>query len=46
MIGGSDLDGDVFFVTWDVRLIPQRCDEPMHYTPPSMAITGVNRDQV
>ena len=46
MIGGSDLDGDVFWVTWDARLVPQACEEPMQYTAPSLAITGINKDQV
>mgnify|MGYP000866672328 FL=1 len=30
-ISGSDLDGDLFFVTWDARLIPAEVDEPMEY---------------
>lgn len=30
-ISGSDLDGDMFFVTWDKRLIPENVDEPMQY---------------
>nr|DAD32250.1 TPA_asm: hypothetical protein HUJ06_011101 [Nelumbo nucifera] len=29
---GSDLDGDVYFVSWDPLLIPPRQVQPMHYT--------------
>ncbi|TVU14061.1 hypothetical protein EJB05_37507 [Eragrostis curvula] len=28
---GGDLDGDLFFVTWDDQLIPEKADEPMDY---------------
>lgn len=29
---GSDMDGDVYFVSWDARLVPQRdSDDPMDY---------------
>ncbi|CAA7401361.1 unnamed protein product [Spirodela intermedia] len=30
---GSDLDGDVYFVSWDPELIPTRQVPPMDYTP-------------
>ncbi|KAJ0987264.1 hypothetical protein J5N97_005620 [Dioscorea zingiberensis] len=30
---GSDLDGDVYFVSWDPLLIPPSQDQPMDYTP-------------
>lgn len=30
---GSDLDGDIYFVSWDPDLIPPRVFEPMDYTP-------------
>ncbi|KAF8729529.1 hypothetical protein HU200_017470 [Digitaria exilis] len=30
---GSDLDGDIYFVSWDRSLIPSRMVEPMDYTP-------------
>ncbi|ONK67125.1 uncharacterized protein A4U43_C06F15970 [Asparagus officinalis] len=30
---GSDLDGDIYFVTWDLALIPPREVSPMEYTP-------------
>ena len=30
---GSDLDGDIYFVTWDPELIPPHLVEPMDYTP-------------
>lgn len=29
---GSDLDGDVYFVTWDPMLIPPEQASPMDYT--------------
>ncbi|KAL1294551.1 hypothetical protein HN51_055332 [Arachis hypogaea] len=29
---GSDLDGDIYFVSWDPELIPPRVIEPMDYT--------------
>lgn len=31
---GSDLDGDLYFVSWDKDLIPPTTDEPMDYTSP------------
>ncbi|KAL5721911.1 RNA-directed RNA polymerase [Ranunculus cassubicifolius] len=30
---GSDLDGDIYFVSWDSGLIPPRQLDPMDYTP-------------
>ncbi|CAK9215440.1 unnamed protein product [Sphagnum jensenii] len=30
---GSDLDGDLYFVSWDEYLIPPETDAPMDYTP-------------
>ncbi|XP_042480127.1 probable RNA-dependent RNA polymerase 1 isoform X2 [Macadamia integrifolia] len=30
---GSDLDGDIYFVSWDPALIPSRQIEPMEYVP-------------
>uniref|UniRef100_A0ACD5Z573 Uncharacterized protein n=1 Tax=Avena sativa TaxID=4498 RepID=A0ACD5Z573_AVESA len=30
---GSDLDGDIYFVSWDPDLIPTRMVAPMDYTP-------------
>ncbi|XP_073011077.1 probable RNA-dependent RNA polymerase 1 [Typha latifolia] len=30
---GSDLDGDIYFVSWDTTLIPPRVVSPMDYTP-------------
>jgi RNA-dependent RNA polymerase len=30
---GSDLDGDIYFVSWDHHLIPTGVVEPMDYTP-------------
>ncbi|CAO2040760.1 unnamed protein product [Urochloa humidicola] len=30
---GSDLDGDIYFVSWDQSLIPIRMVAPMDYTP-------------
>lgn len=36
---GSDLDGDIYFVSWDPELIPARMAEPMEYAPaPTMAL--------
>ena len=31
MCSGSDLDGDLYFVSWDESLIPPQVDEPMDY---------------
>lgn len=31
MCSGSDLDGDLYFVTWDESLIPPNIEEPMNY---------------
>ncbi|XP_048135421.1 RNA-dependent RNA polymerase 1-like [Rhodamnia argentea] len=30
---GSDLDGDVYFVSWDLELVPHRQIQPINYTP-------------
>ncbi|CAA3002890.1 probable RNA-dependent RNA polymerase 1 [Olea europaea subsp. europaea] len=30
---GSDLDGDIYFVCWDLELIPPKQSSPMDYTP-------------
>ncbi|CAA6656073.1 unnamed protein product [Spirodela intermedia] len=30
---GGDLDGDLYFVSWDKNLIPPTTDEPMDYIP-------------
>jgi len=30
---GSDLDGDIYFVSWDPDLIPSHMEDPMDYTP-------------
>ena len=35
---GSDLDGDLYFVTWDERLIPPVTEAPMDYHPPNPII--------
>ncbi|KAJ7530354.1 hypothetical protein O6H91_14G000300 [Diphasiastrum complanatum] len=32
---GSDLDGDLYFVSWDEGLVPPSTDPPMDYNPPS-----------
>ncbi|KAL9265309.1 RNA-dependent RNA polymerase 1-like protein [Drosera capensis] len=29
---GSDLDGDIYFVSWDPELVPPQQEEPMDYT--------------
>lgn len=29
---GGDLDGDLFFISWDEDIIPLRTDAPMDYT--------------
>lgn len=31
---GSDLDGDIYFISWDKSLIPPQQDPPMDYDPP------------
>ncbi|KAJ4961449.1 hypothetical protein NE237_021359 [Protea cynaroides] len=31
---GSDLDGDIYFVSWDPAIIPPRQIQPMEYVPP------------
>lgn len=35
---GSDLDGDLYFVSWDEALIPPEIDVPMDYCPPGAMI--------
>ena len=34
MCSGSDLDGDLYFVTWEPSLIPKHMEEPMEYDSP------------
>ncbi|CAM0904284.1 unnamed protein product [Alopecurus aequalis] len=29
---GGDLDGDLYFITWDDKLVPEKVDTPMDYT--------------
>jgi hypothetical protein len=31
---GSDLDGDLYFLSWDEALVPASADSPMDYCPP------------
>ncbi|VFQ99176.1 unnamed protein product [Cuscuta campestris] len=35
---GGDLDGDIYFISWDKNLIPNRTEEPMDYTGRSQRI--------
>eukprot|EP00249_Psilotum_nudum_P022736 c28629_g2_i1 orf=666-2285(+) len=35
---GSDLDGDIYFVSWDEGLIPTEVDPPMDYQPPAVEV--------
>lgn len=37
MCSGSDLDGDLYFVSWEPRLIPKFVEEPMNYISPKAA---------
>lgn len=37
-ISGSDLDGDLFFICWDKRLIINQNYPPMDYSPPNSKI--------
>ncbi|KAJ4457642.1 putative RNA-dependent RNA polymerase 1 [Paratrimastix pyriformis] len=38
-LSGSDLDGDLYFVTWEPRLLPPRQADPADYTaPPSQQL--------
>jgi RNA-dependent RNA polymerase len=40
MCSGSDLDGDLYFVTWDPSLLPPISAEPMDYAaPPAKVVT-------
>lgn len=41
-IAGSDLDGDVYYVCWDPRLVPEEDKEPMDYTPMMSRIVSQN----
>ena len=33
-ISGGDLDGDLYFICWDERLIPSKCDNSLKYHDP------------
>ena len=33
-ISGSDLDGDLYFISWEDRLLPPNIIPPFDYTPP------------
>lgn len=46
---GSDLDGDLYFITWDPNLIPPSEYPPMDYDPPFAAIVkdgGIQVDHI
>jgi RNA-dependent RNA polymerase len=44
MCSGSDLDGDLYFASWDDLLIPNEVHEPMDYS--SSAQTNKSTDVV
>lgn len=48
MCSGSDLDGDLYWVTWDLNLIPNETVEPMNYDAPAAAEepTPINIDKI
>ena len=47
MCSGSDLDGDLYFVTWDKRLIPPENENAMDYdSPPAKEKDNVTIDDV
>lgn len=31
---GSDLDGDLYFVSWNEDLVPAKADDPVDYSSP------------
>ena len=33
MVSGGDLDGDIYFICWEERLIPSYCPTPMDFKP-------------
>ncbi|CAM6085238.1 unnamed protein product [Calypogeia fissa] len=35
---GSNLDGDLYFTSWDQLLVPSQTDEPMHYDVPQITL--------
>ena len=39
-ISGSDLDGDLYFVTWDETLLPSEMYPPMDYSPSGKSMEG------
>lgn len=45
-IAGGDLDGDQFFVSWDVELTKIKPVEPMNYTPVEENIPIPEADEV
>src|SRR5690349_16264571 len=45
-MSGSDLDGDVYSVTWDSDLKPKQVHEPMDYTAPGSPPLSCNKNQI
>jgi len=45
-ISGSDLDGDMYFVSWDERLIPPQVTEPMSYEGKKPEDCNVSMDDI
>ena len=41
MCSGSDLDGDLYFVSWDQSLVPPTTNEPMNYKGLSASVKDV-----
>ena len=48
MCSGSDLDGDLYFVTWEPSLIPNKVEEPMVYDsePPKTQSEPIKIEQI
>ncbi|CAD8089201.1 unnamed protein product [Paramecium primaurelia] len=44
--GGGDLDGDIYFVSWDPKVIPRTIENPMNYDEEKKPAAGAATTQI